>query len=1030
MCNNIHIILGSSHMFKKIAFAAVGLSLLASPFIASAQVVLPQLPANPTIADLQNEIQELILIVTQLIALHGGNQGGGNTNQIQLSASATPSIVQNSAGTVQIRWDVRNAPSGSAIEIGIAGISGEDSVALSNILSTFPLDGTTGTVDLTAGHTLTSVPSHGTINFPAQYFSGLLPISGPLKVTVLDSSGNVIAQTSVPLQIVATAPSQIFTASPTSGAAPLQVVFTASPNTTIVFGDGTAAGPSADADAQFDNWSCDAAGPSTMCFIKHQYTSAGTYTAKLLGTPIGGLNNVCIAGVNCNNFFQQTLGTQTITVTSASANTNSSLIATNPNPIQYSITSSGTTGVTVGSFTLQPSGENVNLQQIGLDLPAQQASPSDITRAYVYQGSSLLGTVIFTGSATSNCPPAFTGIQSGGCYFATTTVSSTLSQNTQANFTIKADIAPIGVGQPGTSGDQIVVGLSDAEGSGANSGATIHSGSAPAQVGVRIFKSYPVVTLVPLNSTNVDFSIGKQPALLRFSVTASPNGPIGLAYLTPRIVANGITFSSVTTYAYTDPSYSQPVAGTASSGGNLGTVNPSSGLTGSFSIPISNGSVPLEIPAGQTYYFQIVGNTASTQGNVSVITTLPGDTAYVPVGSYNGNVARFGSNANFVWSPNDLNTSQFADNDWTNGLGIPGLPLNGISQTRTGSGTQNCPAGTSGTYPNCSATIPNPFLTFSAVPANVPSGASASLDWTASYTGLCTITNTSTGVALDLTHANDNTFAAGYSSVSTGALSQTTIFELRCALLTGATSGYAVKDVTVSVTPIPFPSATVTYTGISGGTVTGTYANIPATSTIIVINQTSGQPVSGIGLLAAGNGTLSLANIPSGAFYLKAVSSSGAYLAQSVVFYSSGPSPVPFACPVYQQLLCPSGQSLQIGAVTYDTNGCQIPHNSCVPTAPPTQSFTPTCSYRGSTINIEGGSDACRGWCLSIQAESPFGTGRAPIGGALSDQAGGSCVFQDSSGVSQTVAVSTTANANLANALTALVSALQAFLGK
>ncbi len=719
-------------------------------------------------------------------------------------------------------------------------------------------------------------------------------------------------------------------------------------NGVLNFGDGTSVTGSNNADATYDNWSCNAAGLDSICAIKHIYTKAGTYTATLTS--------------NGNS----TVGTATISVGGTSSV--GSLTASNPNPIAYSIVSGASTGVTVGSFTLQPSGENVSLQRIGLDLPAQAALPSDITNAYIYQGSTLVGTAVFTSSTIGTCPPSFTGILSGGCYFATTTISSTLVQNAQTNFIIKADIAPIGVGQAGTSGDEVIIGLSDAQGTGVTSGATIHSGSAPTQIGVRIFKSYPTVTLVPLNATNVDFSVGKQPALLRFSVTASQSGPIGLAYLTPTIVANGITFSSVTTYAYTDPNYSQPVSSTVSANGNLGTVNPSSGLTGSFSIPISNGSVPLEIPAGSTYYFQIVGTTASTQGNVSVTATLPGDMAFVPIGSYNGNVGRFGSNANFVWSPNDLKITLFSDNDWTNGFGISGLPLNGISQTRTGAGagTQTCPAGTSGTYPNCNATVQNPILTFNAVPTSVTSGASAALDWTASYTGLCTVTNVLTGASLDLSHANDNAAINGYSSVSTGPLSQTTTFELKCAPLTGATSGNAVKDLTVSVTPTPSPN--VTYTGISGNTVTGTYANLPANAQIVVVNQTSGQAVSGISMSATGSGTISLGNIPSGAFYLRAQdATTGSYLAQSVVFYSSGPS-TPNSCPVYQQQLCPAGQILQIGTVTYDANGCQIPHNSCVPANPvpfPTATVPIITSFFATPSSIIAGHSALLTWSAS-----------------------------------------------------------------
>ena len=104
-----------------------------------------------------------------------------------------------------------------------------------------------------------------------------------------------------------------------------------------------------------------------------------------------------------------------------------SLVATDPTPVPFSIVAGGTTGVTVSNFTLQPSGENMNVQQMGLYLRGRQGSPQDVTRAYVYQGSTLVGTATFVGTTLSNnCPPANSslGAPSGGCYFATTTVSS------------------------------------------------------------------------------------------------------------------------------------------------------------------------------------------------------------------------------------------------------------------------------------------------------------------------------------------------------------------------------------------------------------------------------------------------------------------------------------------------------------------------------------------------------------------------------------------------------------------------------
>lgn len=89
----------------------------------------------------------------------------------------------------------------------------------------------------------------------------------------------------------------------------------------------------------------------------------------------------------------------------------------------------------------------------------------------------------------------------------------------------------------------------------------------------------------------------------------------------------------------------------------------------------------------------------------------------------------------------------------------------------------------------------------------------------------------------------------------------------------------------------------------------------------------------------------------------------------------------------------------------------------------PVSKVTPTCTYGSSTINIEGGSEACRSWCLSLKAEA--GDKAAPPGTSAN-----SCVFKDSNGVSTVVASISTGNVNLANALTALEAALKAILAK
>jgi hypothetical protein len=425
--------------------------------------------------------------------------------------------------------------------------------------------------------------------------------------------------------------------------------------------------------------------------------------------------------------LQQKLGQPSANVT---------LAASNPTPVPYSIVAGGTTGVIVGAFSLQPSGDNVNLQQIGLDLQAQQASPSDVSRAYIYQGATLVGTTIFTGSQTETCPSAFTGVPAGGCYFATTTisVSPALTQNTQTNFTIKADIGGIGTGMPGKAGDYIVIGLADAQGTGATSGAVVNSGSAPAQVGARIFKSYPIVTLVPPSPATI--SSGSNQVLMRYSITAW-NGPIGILYQTFNASASGVaTLSNLKLYGYADSAFSMPIAGQGS-GGQIGTTTCVSGCAApslDFSFQPASSPFEFEIPAGTTDYFEVVGSVVPSNSAFSVVTTLLGDNSSIfPQASGQGH---------FVWSPNDNGTSQFSTADWSDGYGVLGLPVTGISQDVYGSGTTSpTPTPTPAPTPTPTPTPPPaPTISLSETTQRSISGNPFTIAWNSSNATSCSVT--------------------------------------------------------------------------------------------------------------------------------------------------------------------------------------------------------------------------------------------------------------------------------------------------
>jgi hypothetical protein len=101
----------------------------------------------------------------------------------------------------------------------------------------------------------------------------------------------------------------------------------------------------------------------------------------------------------------------------------------------------------------------------------------------------------------------------------------------------------------------------------------------------------------------------------------------------------------------------------------------------------------------------------------------------------------------------------------------------------------------------CSSTsIPGPVITtFYASPSLISTGSASTLYWAVNNTGQCGISAISGDTdGVDLTKATSD-YGNGYTSVSTGPLSMSAVYELRCAPLTGSTANYAIKDIAVSV---------------------------------------------------------------------------------------------------------------------------------------------------------------------------------------------------------------------------------------
>jgi hypothetical protein len=373
--------------------------------------------------------------------------------------------------------------------------------------------------------------------------------------------------------------------------------------------------------------------------------------------------------VNANNGGQMAVATGSFAITAD---------ASTPN---YVTVGSGTTGVDLGHYKFRASNESVNLNKVGLILTA--GSASDVTNVYVYQGSTLLGIATFGQGASA---------------VATSTLNSSLllPANTDVLLTIKADMAPIGTGLSGTEGKLVKIDVTNAEGSGLSSGATLKvAGVTAATAGIRTFAAFPTVAQDTLAGTGV--ADGK---LMRFKITAS-NGNVGIYQLkftlaTSSFVTGG-GVSSLKLNVFTDSGYSQVAGGTyGAASGQFGATN---GTTGGTTLPSNNPTVifqatsnALQISKGSTYYFELDSQVAGTQTGTSVTTTLLGDANYIAAAHLGGYFVSTTTGAvadgdSFIWSGNATSTATIAgganDLDWANGYGILNLPAGGFTQTRS-----------------------------------------------------------------------------------------------------------------------------------------------------------------------------------------------------------------------------------------------------------------------------------------------------------------------------------------------------------
>ncbi|MES2088044.1 MAG: peptidoglycan-binding domain-containing protein [Patescibacteria group bacterium] len=417
---------------------------------------------------------------------------------------------------------------------------------------------------------------------------------------------------------------------------------------------------------------CNVSGAATA-FVGHWDMTSAQVTAL---TVTGVTSTGSVTATGSATGLAMTVGSATLAATGDTSGTS------------YKVASAGTSGVTTAAFRLKATNDNVDLQRIVLKLTnTASSSSSDVTQVHIFDGSTEVGTAVFT----------------GGNSFATSTLNTPvhLLRDTDKVLTVKADLANIGTSQAVTmSGHLINIDIDTNDtagtyGTGVGSGVRVNStgSTSIASTGIRVFKSYPSFAQDTITASG----LGANLPLLRFKVTADTKGSVNIAKFLLSLSTSSVTISGVNIFAFTDSGYSQPLSG-VNSGGQLMSTAVSTGAGGSsygaiaiYPQTVAGATTTIQVASGNTMYFEVRASTVTTSGtSYNVVTTLKGDTGYPLVSNtyFMSTVAGSDAGSNsalnsLIWSPNSTTTPSVNDVDWTNGYALPGLPSNGISQSRS-----------------------------------------------------------------------------------------------------------------------------------------------------------------------------------------------------------------------------------------------------------------------------------------------------------------------------------------------------------
>ena len=164
-------------------------------------------------------------------------------------------------------------------------------------------------------------------------------------------------------------------------------------------------------------------------------------------------------------------------------------------------------------------------------------------------------------------------------------------------------------------------------------------------------------------------------SLLRFTVKANSFGNIGITKFTLKFDVAKANLSDINVYGYSDSAFKQPYGGNP--GGKLMRTSTSIEQNNVVDVAIDSGFASiLQVPAGETRYFEVRGIVSDSSEGSSVSTQLEGDEASASSETSNADAVESGSNNDFVWVPLGINGEGASrqNTNFKNGYNISGLP--------------------------------------------------------------------------------------------------------------------------------------------------------------------------------------------------------------------------------------------------------------------------------------------------------------------------------------------------------------------